>query len=155
MSKPQAVSLPHEVAPAVLRGVGRGRLGNPVSQDVLTWLLFWPILTLIAQRPVYFAGPAPSAEAYQSGDIAGGPRGSHEQLFVYLFFLLVFVLAGHRQVWITLKRNPLILAMLALAVVSALWSAIPIVTLQMCIQVGLCTLFGCYLSARYTTSCSY
>jgi exopolysaccharide production protein ExoQ len=42
-------------------------------------------------------------------------------------------------------------AILSLAVCSALWSPSPTITLQMCIQVGLCTLFACYLSARYTT----
>jgi exopolysaccharide production protein ExoQ len=123
----------------------------PVSWQVLSWLLFWPILTLIARQAVYFAGPARIAEAYQNGAAVAGARGSHYYLYVNALFLLGFVLAEHRQVWSKLKRNPLILAMLILAVCSALWSATPIVTLQMCIQVGLCTLFACYLSARYTT----
>jgi exopolysaccharide production protein ExoQ len=123
----------------------------PISQQVLTWLLFWPVLTLIAQQPVYFGGAARSAEAYQNGATAVGPRGSHSSLYVYLLYLVVFVLAGNRQVWITLKKNLLIVALLALAVLSALWSPVPTITLQMCIEVGLCTLFACYLSTRYTT----
>jgi exopolysaccharide production protein ExoQ len=61
------------------------------------------------------------------------------------------VLAGHRQVWAVIKTNPLIAAVLAVAVGSALWSVSPTITLQMSIQVGLCTLFACFLSARYTT----
>jgi len=126
-------------------------MDSPISQQVLTWLLFWPILTMIAQQPVYFGGAARSAAAYQNGAAAAGARGSHSSLYVYLFFLFVFVLTGNRQIWIKLKRNPLIAALLTLAVISAFWSPTPVVTLQMCIEVGLCTLFACYLSARYTT----
>jgi exopolysaccharide production protein ExoQ len=127
------------------------RADRPISQEVLSWLLFWPLLTLIARQAVYFAGPSRTAEAYQHGAAMAGGRGSHDYLYVNLMFLLGFVLAGHRQVWNTLKGNTLIPAMLTLAVCSALWSASPIITLQMTIQVGLCTLFACYLSARYTT----
>ncbi len=125
---------------------------TPVSQQVLTWMLFWPLLTLIARQPVYFGGPARSAEVFQNGAaMAGGGSGSHSTLLVNLIFLLGFVLAGHLQVWAVVKKNWLILAMLALAVCSALWSPAATITVQMCIQVGLCTLFACYLSARYST----
>jgi exopolysaccharide production protein ExoQ len=124
---------------------------TPVSRQVLSWLLFWPILTLIARQAVYFAGPARIAEAYQNGAAVTGARGSHYYLYVNFLFLLGFVLAGYRQVWSKLRTNPLLLAMLTLAVLSTFWSATPTVTLQMCIQVGTCTLFACYLSARYTT----
>ena len=124
---------------------------TPVSQQVLTWLLFWPLLTLIARQPVYFAGPARTAVGYQTGAAMSGARGSHDYLYVNMLFLLGFVLAGHLQVWSVVKKNLLIFAMLALAVCSALWSGSPRITLQMCVEVGLCTLFGCYLSARFTT----
>ena len=141
-----------EFAPAAFR-VQKKLIGvdTPVSQQVLTWLLFWPVLTLIARQPVYFGGPARTAEVYQSGAAMAGPRGSHLPLVVHILFLLGFVLVGHLQVWSVLKKNLLIMAMLALAACSALWSASPTITLQMCVEVGLCTLFGCYLSARYRT----
>jgi exopolysaccharide production protein ExoQ len=132
-----------------------GALGNhadtPISQQVLSWLLFWPLLTLIARQAVYFSGPSASFEAGQYGAAMAGARGSHYYLYVYLLFLLGFVLAGHRQVWAVIKKNPLIAAILVVAASSAFWSGSPIITLQMSIQVGLCTLFACYLSARYTT----
>jgi exopolysaccharide production protein ExoQ len=123
---------------------------TPVSQEVLTWLLFWPILSLIARHAVYFSGPAPTAAGYQNG-AAMGIAGSHYYLYVNLLFLLGFVLAGYQEVWASLRNNSLIIASLALAVCSAIWSLAPVITLQMCIQVGLCTLFACYLGARYTT----
>jgi exopolysaccharide production protein ExoQ len=122
---------------------------TPVSQQVFTWLLFWPFLTLIARQAVYLAGPARSAEVYQDVS-AMAARGPHNYIYVNLVMLLGFVLAGHRQVLAVLQKNLLIVAMLALAVASALWSLSPRTTLQMCIQVGLCTLFACYLSARIT-----
>ena len=124
---------------------------TPISQQVLSWLLFWPLLTLIARQSVYFSGPSVSFEAGQYGAAMGGARGSHYYLYVYLLFLLGFVVAGHRQVWTVIKTNPLVAAVLAVAAGSALWSVSPTITLQMSIQVGLCTLFACYLSARYTT----
>jgi hypothetical protein len=123
---------------------------TPVSQQVLSWLLFWPILSLIARQAVYFAGPATTAQAFQNGAAMGGVGGSHLFLYVNLLFLLAFVLAGYRQILTTLKENPLIPAMLALAVCSALWSVSAQITIQMSIGAGLCALFACYLSARYT-----
>jgi O-antigen ligase len=123
---------------------------TPVSQQVISWLLFWPLLSLIARQAVYFAGPAVSAGAFQNGATMGGARGSHATIYVNLLFLLGFTLSGYREVWSTLKRNPIILAILALAVCSALWSTSPQITLQMSIQVGLCIFFACYLSSRYT-----
>jgi exopolysaccharide production protein ExoQ len=124
---------------------------TPISQQVLTWVLFWPILTLIARQTVYFSGPARAAVDYQNGAAMAGPRGSHNYLYVHLLFLTGFVLLSHREVWATLQRNVLIPAMLTLAAVSTLWSPSPLISLQICIQVGLCTLFACYLSARYDT----
>ena len=127
------------------------RVETPVSEQVVTWLLFWPLLSLIARQAVYFAGPARTAGAYQNGAAMGGPGGSHLTLVVNLLFLLGFGLAGYRQVLSTLKLNPLIPAMFALAVCSALWSASAQITIQMSIQVSLCALFACYLSTRFTT----
>jgi exopolysaccharide production protein ExoQ len=121
----------------------------PVSHQVLSWLLFWPMLTLIARQAVYLSGPSRSAESYRDVS-AMAARGPHNYLYVNLLFLLGFTLAGHRQVLQVLKRNLLIVAMLALSVCSALWSKSSATTLQMCIQVVLCTLFACYLSARLT-----
>lgn len=126
-----------------------GGAGLPISQQVIAWLLFWPTLTLIARQAVYFAGPARPAEVYQNGAAMGGAGGTHYYLYVNLLFLFGFVLAGYREVWRTLEENPLIAAMLALSVCTTLWSACPVITLQICIQVGLCTLFGCYLSTRF------
>ncbi len=124
---------------------------TPVSQQVLTWLLFWPLLTLIARQAVYFAGPARTAAVIQNGAAVAGARASHYYLYVNLLFLAGFVAAGHRQIWTIVKRNWLLIVMMVLAVCSAMWSASPQITLQMCIEVGLCTLFACYLSTRYTT----
>jgi O-antigen ligase len=143
--------MPSASAPAFRLRKTDARADTPVSQQLLTWLLFWPLLSLIARQAVYFAGPAPSADAFQNGAAMGGARGSHFFLLVNLLSLLGFALVGYRQAWTTLKRNPVILAMLALAACSALWSTAPQITLQMSIEVSLCAFFACYLSARYTT----
>lgn len=138
-------------APARLRIRKTGSCADtPISHQALSWLLFWPLLSLIARHVVYFSGPAPTAAAYQNAAFWVS-NGSHYYLYVNVLFMLGFVLAGYQQVWSTLQRNPLILATLALAVCSAAWSTSPRITLQMCVSVGICTLFACYLSARFTT----
>lgn len=132
-----------------------GRIGGPaftpISHEVLTWLLFWPVLTLIARQSVFFSGPARSTAVYQNGSAMTGPAGAHYYVYVQLLFLFGFVLAGHRLIWATVKKNWLIPAMLGLAFCSILWSPSRIISLQICIEVGLCTLFACYLSAKYDT----
>lgn len=142
----EAVTAPNAFRLRKTRSLG----DTPISQQVISWLLFWPLLSLIARQAVYFTGPAPSAAAYQNGAAVAGARGSHLYLYVDMLFLLGFVLVGYRQVWASLRRNPLILALLALAACSAFWSTSPIITLQMCVQVSLCTLFACYLAGRFT-----
>jgi exopolysaccharide production protein ExoQ len=132
-------------------GKTANRTDTPVSQQIISWLLFWPLLCLVARQVVYFSGPARSAEVYQNGADMAGARGSHYSLYVYLLFLFGFVLAGYQEVWTTVKKNWVIPAMLGIALSSTLWSATPVGTLQMCFAVGLCTLFACYLSARFTT----
>jgi hypothetical protein len=127
------------------------RAGEPVWQQILTWLLFWTMLSLIARQPVYVSGPARTAAASQNGAAMGLTRGTHIYLYLHLILLFAFVLAGYRTVWTVVSKNLAIPAMLILAVISARWSASPQITLQMCIEVGLCTLFGCYLGSRYTT----
>ncbi len=139
---------PHGAIPYRMRW---GTMGHPISQEVQTWLLFWPVLCLIARQAVYFAGPARTAEAIQHGAAMAGARASHNYIYVNLFLLAAFVFAGHRQIWDTLKENKLIIASLVLAVCSSMWSASPQITLQMCVEVGLCTLLACYLTTRYTT----
>lgn len=122
---------------------------TPIYRQALTWLLFWPLLTLIARQAVYFSGPA-KTEAYFKG-ISGPGVDYHLQLYIILAFQLFFVLAGNRRLWAVLRANPLILAGLGLAALSALWSAAPQITLQTSVELALCTLFACYLSASMTT----
>ncbi len=119
----------------------------PAWKQVITWLLFWPLLTLIAGQAVYFSGPARDAAAYQNG----ATRGSHYFLYVYLLMLLGFVVTGWRSIVPVLRANLLIPASLLLAFVSVSWSEAQLISFQMCIQVTLCTLFACYLSARMST----
>ena len=98
--------MPSVSAPGVFRlRKSDTRAETPVSQQALTWLLFWPLLSLIARQAVYFAGPARTAGAYQSGAAMGGTTGSHLILIVNLLFLLGFALAGYRQTLNTLKRE--------------------------------------------------
>lgn len=123
----------------------------PVSQQVLTWLLFPPLLTLIARQVILLAGPARSAAAYQYGTAVTGARGAHYEVYIIAIYLLGFVAAAWHGIWSVLRHNMLVLASLTLAGISVAWSPEPLVTLQMTFHVTLTTLFACYLCSRLKT----
>ncbi|HTF72084.1 MAG TPA: O-antigen ligase family protein [Edaphobacter sp.] len=118
-----------------------------LSLPLLTALLFWPLLTLIARQTVYFSGPAHSSYAI----LYGAARGS--RIFLYLNYAILgaFVAVGWPGIWIRLKQNLLLSGMLVLALSSVLWTSSIKITVQMFIEISLCTLFACYLSIRVST----
>jgi exopolysaccharide production protein ExoQ len=134
-----------------LRDSGGEAGWTPISQEILTWLLFWTLLCLIARQWVYIAGPARTSISYTNAYDGGLTRGARIWLYLHIFIFFSFVVVGYREVLDVVRKNLAIPLMLVLAVASARWSASAQITLQMCIQVGLCTLFACYLSTRYTT----
>ena len=151
MSSVSTISLARKPVTEIPYRLRLRSMEHPISHEVQTWLLFWPLLCLIARQAVYFAGPARTAEAIVHGAAMAGGRASHNYIYVNLVMLAGFVFAGHRQIWDTLRLNKILMASLVLAVCSAAWSASPLITIQMCIQVGLCALLACYLTTRYTT----
>jgi exopolysaccharide production protein ExoQ len=124
-----------------------------VSQQIITWLLFWPLLCLIAEQAVYFSGPARSADAYNMGAAFTGARASHSDYASYIETVceLCFILAARLKIAAVLQRNILIPFLLVLAASSALWSYSALITVQMSIYVVLTTLFALYLSVRLST----
>jgi exopolysaccharide production protein ExoQ len=126
-----------------------GSLAEPaVYEQVFTWLVFWPLLTLAARRTVYFGGPPADALTFRYSFSSVGR--DHANVYVTLLYLASFALIGHRQIWSVLLKNPLVLCCLVFAAASVLWSASPLITLQMWLGTSLCSLFACYLSARLT-----
>lgn len=126
-------------------------LQPPVAQQVLTWMIFWPLLCLIARQSPYFSGPARDAMAIQQGAAAGPGTDYHASLYINMAFQAAFALSSVRAIWTTLRRNPLIALGPVLIFASALWSDSAGNTIRMGIEVCLCTFFTCYLSARMTT----
>jgi O-antigen ligase len=118
-----------------------------LSLPLLTALLFWPLLTLIARQTVYFSGPSRSSYAI----LYGAARGSRVFLYLNYAILGAFVAMGWPGIWIRLKQNLLLSAILALSLSSVLWTSSTKITVQMFVQISLCTLFACYLSIRVST----
>jgi O-antigen ligase len=118
-----------------------------LSLPLLTALLFWPLLTLIARQTVYFSGPAHSSYAI----LYGAARGSRVFLYLNYAILGAFVAVGWPGIWIRLKQNLLLSGTLVLALSSVLWTSSVKITVQMFIEISLCTLFACYLSIRVST----
>lgn len=140
-----APSRAFSLGPSLSRGA-RSRSAQ-LSLPLLTALLFWPLLTLIARQTVYFSGPAHSSYAI----LYGGARGSRVFLYLNYAILGAFVAVGWPGIWIRLKQNLLLSATLLLAVSSCLWTSSFKITIQMFVEIGLCTLFACYLSMRVST----
>jgi exopolysaccharide production protein ExoQ len=124
---------------------------KPVWQYVETWLLLWPLLILIARQAIILAGPARMAVNQDNPAAMAAVRGTHYYVYLDTLYFLSFVVAGYRQILLVLRQNALILATLLLAAGSAMWSASPIVTVEMSFKVGICALFACYLSTRLST----
>jgi exopolysaccharide production protein ExoQ len=118
-----------------------------LSLPLLTALLFWPLLTLIARQTVYFSGPAHSSYAI----LYGAARGSRVFLYLNYAILAAFVAVGWPGIWIRLKQNLLLSATLALSFSSVLWTSSVKITAQMFVEISLCTLFACYLSIRLSS----
>jgi O-antigen ligase len=133
------------VGPSLSRGA-RVRSAQ-LSLPLLTALLFWPLLTLIARQTVYFSGPAHSSYAI----LYGAARGSRVFLYLNYAILGAFVAVGWPGIWIRLKQNLLLSGTLVLALSSVLWTSSVKITVQMFIEISLCTLFACYLSIRVST----
>jgi exopolysaccharide production protein ExoQ len=122
----------------------------PVWQQLLTWMLFWPLLCLVAREAPYFAGPARDASFYQ-GESAGSGADYHLYLYINMALQAGFAVAARRRIWAALRANPLVVAGVALIFISALWSDAPGNSLRMGVEVSLCTLFACYLAVRMST----
>jgi exopolysaccharide production protein ExoQ len=133
------------LGPSLSRGA-RGRSAQ-LSLPLLIAVLFWPLLTLIARQTVYFSGPAHSSYAI----LYGAARGSRVFLYLNYAILGAFVAVGWPGIWIRLKQNLLLSATLLLALSSCLWTSSLKITIQMFVQISLCTLFACYLSIRVST----
>lgn len=121
-----------------------------VWQLLLTWMLLWPLLCLIARQAPYFAGPARDTAFYQ-GESAGSGADYHLYLYIAMATQAGFALAAVRKIWTALKENPLIIAGVVLIFISAIWSEEPGNSIRMGIEVCLCTLFACYLAVRMST----
>jgi O-antigen ligase len=119
-----------------------------IPRQVLTWLLFWPLLCLIARQAPYFSGPAREAMTYQQGAAAGPGTDYHPYLYSNMAIQAAFILSAFRGAFKVLKQNPLIPAGLIWLFASVLWSDAPGNTIRMGIEVSLCTLFACYLAIR-------
>jgi exopolysaccharide production protein ExoQ len=122
-----------------------------VWQQTLTWLLFWPLLCLIARQAPYFAGLARDATFYTQGAPSREGSDYHASLYVILAFQAAFAAFAHKAIWAKLKENPLVLAGLVLVLVSAVWSGSFSNTVHMGIEVCLATFFACYLIVRMST----
>jgi exopolysaccharide production protein ExoQ len=139
-------------APARLIWLGpsssRARVGSAqLSLPLLAALVFWPLLTLIARQTVYFSGPARDSYAI----LYGAARGSRVFLYLNYAILAAFAAVAWPGIWTRLKQNLLLSATLLLSLSSCLWTSSFRITIQMFVEISLCTFFACYLSIRVST----
>src|SRR5205814_5996307 len=122
-----------------------------ISRLLLTYLLFWPLLCLIARQAPYLSGPARDAASFQQGRSAGEGANYRANLYLLMAMQTIFAAGCARAIAGVLKKNPSVPAGLALALLSALWSGSTVNTLHLWVELSLSTLFACYLAVRLPT----
>jgi len=118
----------------------------PVYRQVITWLLFWPLLMLIARQAPYFAGTARTSSVISPG----GGGDYHGPLYIMMLFEAAFAASAWRGIASVLRRNPLVIAGLGMIFLSTLWSDSPGNTFRLGIEVSLYTFLACYLTVRFS-----
>lgn len=124
---------------------------SPIYQQVLSWLLLFPLLYHIANGQFSIFSTTNDALMTQEGNLLRTPQGIRPQIVLYLVVMMLFVLIGHQKVWRAAIHNKLILCGVAVGALSAIWSVSPMLTLRVSFMLGLTTLFAFYLSERLTT----
>ncbi len=76
------------------------------------------------------------------------PISQPSWLLISLFIILMLFRFGD-EMFMVLMRNPAILTLCLLALLSSAWSAVPRSTLQSATQLALSTLFGVYIGVRF------
>jgi exopolysaccharide production protein ExoQ len=118
---------------------------KPAYSYLLTWLLFYPLLTMVAKGSLSFLSPPTSAFSYQNAALAKTAQSVRIPVVLLVLFLVGFIVIGHRGILRTLARNRLIVCGLVFAALSALWSEAPAMTIRTTIDLTLSTCFACYL----------
>jgi exopolysaccharide production protein ExoQ len=122
-----------------------------VWKQTITWLLFWPLLCLIAQQAPLLSGPARTEAFYTQGAAAGDTSDYHLSLYILVSMQLVFFLSNAQKIIRQVRQNPVVLIQLVLVYASTIWSGNPGNTLRMGTELLLQTLFVTYLCVRFST----
>lgn len=117
---------------------------HPLYKEVITWLLVWPMLCLIARQAPYLSGPARDATS-------GSDANYRLALYPVLMFQLSFTLTAPRKIWTLCKQYPLAPLGILLIFASLLWTASFPSTINSGIEVALSTCFACFLVVRFST----
>ena len=118
-----------------------------VSRQVLTWLLFWPLLCMIAHQAPLLSGPAASKTGFAK---TAGTEGAAFHIWLYSMLALqsAIVFPAWKSIRSRLRYHPLLIAVLVCMFASALWSSSPGNTVRIGIETALCAFFTLYLTVR-------
>ena len=146
------ISAPMDVAYArPFAGRGLDADSMPIYQQVLCWLLLFPLLFHVANGQFSIFSEANNPLRTQAGNLLKMDQGMRPQIILYFVTMLLFVAWGYRHIWRVAIYNKLILSGIALGVVSAIWSHSRMLTLRMSFMLFLTTCFAFYLSDRFST----
>src|ERR1700680_1956675 len=87
---------------------GEARAHRPVYDQVLTWLLMWPLLNMTAKGSISFLNSDASAFYYQNAYLAKTAQNIRPQVVVEVVLLTGFAIFGSRKIWRVLANNRII-----------------------------------------------
>ena len=142
------VALPHGLRASA---TGTSAKTIPMYQQVQSWILFLPLLFLVANGQLSVTDHFNSALMTENGPLLLTSQSIRPQVVLWYVFMAAFILAGYREIWRVMIHNKLLLLAPLLAVLSATWSASPLITLRTSFDLTLSTLFAFYLSEKLST----
>ena len=143
----------HSLAPLTSKQAGGAWIVGTVEQVIVILFLF--VITGGVTR-LLLQGPDTIPDVFDlavlmSRDITAAETSALGRLLSVPVYgaVLIVVLVSLPKIWTQLRRNLLLMVPIALAFISFLWSVEPSSTLRGAWGLGLCTLYGTYLSVRF------
>lgn len=121
-----------------------------VWNELITWMLFWPLLCIIAGQTPILDGSARTEAFYTQGAAAGPVADYHLTLYIQMGIQLALFLTVPGQILRLLFRNKAVLVAVILVFVSVIWSDNRGNTMRMGAEAALFTFFVCFLCIRFS-----
>ena len=125
---------------------------TPIHFYVLSWILLVPLLFFATNSSPSLLSDTNSTLMTNDNVLLKMNSGPRPQVLIGYMFMFGLMVVGRAEIIRAVTKNKfLVLSGVALAVASATWSNVPIVTLRYSLDLALTIGLACYLSERFST----